>query len=338
MKRIAYAALTVAVLAAPGAVHAQGVEGNIRSLARENAELYAQPVFEGMGNALNAGFLRTPDVHERFGFDIGVRVMGALIPDAKNSFSPVLPSSITVDGSEFPDGMDRTFTNPYAVQGGGQSPTAVGEGQGAVLVPTGAFADSLSKYGIDQNRYDVEFPEGFDVPAIPFAVVQAGLGVGFGTEVSLRLVPGIEVDDEVGEISAFGFGVTHSVNRWFPTPIPVDLAAFGGYQNFSVGEYLDASTKTFGVSVGKGLGPLSVYGMGQYESPSVDLEYTVENPGNENPALPPDGETIAFSPGLDGGARFGAGVQFDLVILEIAAEYTAGDYDAVAGRVSLSFR
>ncbi len=337
MKRIALATAAVLLLLGPELARAQDVGGNLESLARDNAELYARPVFEGMGNALTAGFVRTPDVHDQLGFDIGVRIMGALIPDEKKSFTPVLPSSITVDGSEFPDGMDRTFSNPYSVQGGPTSPTAVGDGDGVTLAPAGAFADSLAKYGKNPADFEVPFPEGFDVPAIPFAVIQAGLGVGFGTEVSARFIPGIEVDDEVGEVSAFGLGVTHQINRWLPGPVPVDLAAFGGYQSFTVGEYLDASTTTLGVAVGKGLGPLSVYGMGQYESPSVDLEYTVSNP-NDNPALPDDGEVIRFSPGLEGGTRFGVGAQLDLLLLQFALEYSAGDYNAVTGRISLSFR
>jgi len=335
MTRSLLATLAVLLSVAP-AVGAQSVEGSLQSLARDNAELYARPVFEGMGNALNAGFLRTPDVHGQLGFDVGIRVVGALIPDDRNTFRAIPPERITVTVGGL---GERSYADPYAPRGGSlETPTAVGDGAGVVLEPTGDYRRDLLAAGQNPDDFNVVFPEGFDVPAIPFAVIRAGLGVGFGTEVSLRFMPGIEVNEDVGDVGAFGFAVTHSLDRWFPAPIPVDLAAFGGYQNFTVGDYADAATTTFGVSVGKGLGPLSIYGLGQYESPSTDLEYTVENPGNENPALPDDGTRIAFSPDLEAGTRFGLGLQLDLMILELAAEYSSGDYDAVTGRVSISFR
>lgn len=330
-------ALLLLGLAVPLRAQGQTISENLQELAQDNAELYVQPVFHGLGNAMGVGFLRTPDVHDQLGFDIGVRAVGALIPDEAKMFAPALPSEVTVDGSEFPDDMERTFVDPYTTAGGELTPTAAGEGPGVTLVPDQAFADSLQAYGLDEEQFEIPFPDGFDVPGVPLAVIQGGVGIGGGTEISARLLPSTEVDEDVGDIAALGFTVTHQVDRWLPGPSPVDVSIFGGYQNVTVGSYLDASTTSFGASVGKGLGPLSVYGVGQLESPSVDLEYEVSNPDG-HPALPADGTVVAFSPAMGSSTRFGAGVQFDLLILQLAAEYSVGDYDALTGRVSLSFR
>lgn len=325
---------SAALLLLPLTARAQDIGSNLESLAQDNAELYVAPVFEGLANALNTGFLRTPDVHDRFGFDVGVRAMIALVPDEANTFVARPPSQFTATVG----GVQRTYADPLAPRGGSlETPTAVGEGPGIVLEPSGEFRDDLIAAGESPDEFNVLFPEGFDVPAVPFAVISAGLGIGWGTEVSVRFIPDVDVNDDVGSLGAFGFGVTHQVNQWFPAPVPVDLAGFVGYQNFNVGDYLDASTTTFGVSVGKGFGPLSLYGVGQIESPSADLEYAASNPTG-NPALPSNDVEISFSPELDGGPRFGIGFIFDMVVFQIAGEYSLGDYDAVTARASIGFR
>jgi hypothetical protein len=249
---------------------------------------------------------------------------------------PVLPASVTVQlGAN-----SRTFTNPYALSGGTESPTAVGEGPlaggGLTLVPTGAFLDSLNFYGQNPANYDIgPLPGGVDIPAIPFGTVQLGLGVGFGTEVSLRLTPTIDAGD-VGSVGGGGFGVAHSLNQWLVL-VPVDLAVFLGYQKFSVGDYFTAKTTVFGGAVGKGLGPLSAYLLGQYEKPSVDVEYAFENTSG-NPVLPADGTVIAFSPDLDGATRFGVGAQLNLILIQFAAEWTTSSYNALTIRGSFGLR
>lgn len=334
LSRVRLAALAACLVLLPLPAAAQGIGGNLERLAQENAELYVSPVFEGLGNALNTGFIRSPDVHDRFGFDVGLRAMFALVPDEADTFLARPPSEITLTLG----GTSQTFSDPYAPRGGSlETSTAVGDGAGIVLEPDGAFRSALVAAGENPDDFNVPYPEGFDVPAIPFGVVSLGVGIGWGTEVTARFIPDVEVNDDVGSLGAFGFGVTHQVNQWIPGPVPVDLAAFLGYQSFSVGDYLDASTTTFGVSVGRGLGPVSIYGMGQFESPSADLEYVVSNPDG-NPGLPPDGTRFAFSPDLDGGGRAGVGLQFDLVVFQIAGEYSVGDYDAVTLRANFSFR
>lgn len=333
-RRLRVALLALLLLPLTARAQDNGISENLGSLAQENAELYVAPVFDGLGNALNTGFLRTPDVHDRFGFDIGVRAMIALVPDEANTFLAQPPSSFTFTIG----GVEDTYTDPLVPRGGSlETPTAVGEGPGIVLEPNGPFRQDLIDDGQNPDDYNVVFPEGFDVPAVPFAVISAGVGIGWGTEVTVRFIPDVKVNDDVGDLGAFGFGVTHQVNQWFPAPVPVDLAAFLGYQSFKVGDYLDASTKTFGVSVGKGFGPLSFYGVGQLESPSADLRYVVENPTG-NPALPDNQLEIAFSPDLDGGPRFGVGLILDMVILQLAGEYSLGDYNAVTARASIGFR
>ena len=235
VRRAVVAAATLLPLLLPGALRAQGLAGSLADLARENAEPFVAPVFEGLGTALSSGFTQSASVHDQLGFDLGVRVVGALVPAEKETFTAVLPSSVTVTLG----GTERTYTDPYAPEGGSlATATAVGPGQGIRAVPTGAFAADLEAAGEDptSDRWAIPFPDGVDIPAIPFAVIQGSLGLGFNTDVTVRFIPEIDAHEDVGAVHTFGFGAKHEVTGWFPGPTPVDVSIGGGYQTSRVGE------------------------------------------------------------------------------------------------------
>jgi hypothetical protein len=73
-------ALAAVLLAAASPVLAQesDLEDRLQSLALANAELYIRPVAEALGHALTAGFAETARSHRVLGFNIGLRVMGAV--------------------------------------------------------------------------------------------------------------------------------------------------------------------------------------------------------------------------------------------------------------------
>lgn len=327
----------LSILIGPGGLRAQDdVLQALQSLAEDNAELYVNPVTTGLGIGLNSGFNQTAAVHSILGFDIGVRVVGALVPDEAETFRAVPPPSITLT-SPF-SGQERTFTDPYSPRGGSlQTPTAVGDGPGVVLEPTGEFRDSLEFWLQNPDNFNLAFPGGFDIPAVPFAVIQGSVGLPLGFEVSVRFIPSIEVADEVGDIQAFGFGVKHSISQWFPAPLPVDLAVSVGWQDFEAGDYLDASGFSYGALASRSLGPLTLYANGFLSDSEVDVDFRVENP-DDNPGLPPDGTRIAFTTDLDTEARLALGLRFELAIFELTGEYAFGEFDTVSGRVGITLR
>lgn len=336
--------VTVAIgisLAGPGPVRAQNstVLDALQALLDENAELYAEPLTVGLGLGLNGGFNSTAAVHDVLGFDIGVRVVGALVPDELDVFQAVPPAPVTVTN---PNNSAQSVTTDYAPRGGDwTTPTVTGPGDGGdplspggvVLEPTGAFLDSLNSWGADPSEFNLPFPEGFDIPAIPFAVIQGSVGVPLGTDLTVRFIPAVEVTEEVGEIEAFGFGIRHSVSQWFPGGLPVDLAVSFGWQDLSVGEYLDASGTNYGAVVSKDWGVLALYGAGTVSNAEVDITYTFQGDGT----FP--SQTVRLNRELDTDTRLAAGFNLDLLILDISAEYAlAGEMDVVSAQVGFSFR
>jgi hypothetical protein len=317
-------ALAVCWGLAPTSIQAQ-VDTDIAGLALENAQRYVEPVTFGLGYAMGGGHFDSAKPMRRFSFDVGARMGGAFPSEASKTFDVLLPSTVTYQGT--------AYQNPYQIRGGDRpTPSATGQGEGVVLEPTTAFAAVLLANGENPEDYIIPFPEGADIPAIPFLVAHGTMGIGWGTEVSLRFIPSVELDEEVGDLSAFGFGVNHSISQWFPGSSPVDLSVWFSRQNMKVGDFLDGNAHQYGVLVGKGFGPLTLFGTGMMRDASVKVTYTVENP-DDNPALPPDGEEVGFTSSLGSGAVFGVGARLRLLIMNLSAQYTADEFNTVSVKV-----
>lgn len=337
MRRRTRIPATAALLAAlvglgPATLSAQEFGESLEQLTDANARLYLRPVFEGLGAALNTGFAESARAHRSLGFDVGVRIMGAIVPEGRKTFQPVLPDEVTYRG--------QTFQDPYApADGPARSPTAVGVGQGLRVVPSGAFADALRDAGEEPEsaEWTFRFPDGSDVPTVPFVVLQGSLGLGLHTDATVRMIPSVEPSSELGSVRAFGVGGKHEITGWFGPGLPVRVALTGGYQNFEIADYLEATTTTFSVLVGRDVGPLDVYAVGGTTRPSMDVRYEANNPG-DNPVAPPDAISVAFSPDLASETRFGVGANLRLLVLNISGEMTFGDYDVATLKAGLSFR
>lgn len=330
------AALAVAalLLATPAAVRGQSVEDQIRLLASENAQLYTGPVVTGIGAGMNSGWFHTASPKGLFHVDVGIKVMGALVPESDDSFQPVLPDQISADVDG--DGTDETFQDPYGTGAGLSTPTAVGPGAGITVQPQGTYEQALIAAGENPADFALPFPKGFDIPAVPMAVLQANVGLVLGTDVSVRYIPAIEVNSDVGTVEAFGLGGKHSISQWFPGSFPVDVAVAGGYQTFDVGDYLSAETRQASVIVSKDLAVLTVFGAAGLEKSEIDVTYDVQNAG-DLPALPSNNTTVSFTQDSGTSERFTAGFNLDLLFLQLNASYSASDYDVVTASAGLTF-
>ena len=321
----------LAVVANAAAAPAQGQEilDNLGVLAEENAQFYMAPLVNGLGFTLNSGFHQTADTHQFLGFDLGVRFMAALPPSSAEYFQPVIPGSVTYQGV--------AYDQPYEAVGDPLTPTAVGDGDGLVLQPRpgGAFYQALVGLGLDPNEYQVQFPAGAGIPAVPFVVLQGSVGVGFGTDVTLRYLPSYDVHEDVGTVSAFGYGIKHSLTSWLPAAPMVDVAVTAGWQDLTIGEYLDASAMNYGIIASVQTGPVTLYGIGRREQATVDVSYTIEN-ASDNPALPVDGLEIAFRNELPSQTRLAAGATLRLIGIELSAEYSFADYNTLAAKAGFS--
>ncbi|HUH13854.1 MAG TPA: DUF6588 family protein [Longimicrobiales bacterium] len=320
-------ALAVAAALVPRAAVAQeddDVLERLRAFAQDNGTLYIEPITSGLGLALTQGTLFTARPQGLYHFDVGVAISGSIVPDEKDTFRPVLPTSITFDG--------QTILNPYGASANAPlTATATGAEEGGVSIPlTPEAAQTVSANGGDPNDFTLEFLGGLEIPAIPFAVLQASAGLPLGTEIWIRMIPEIEIAEEVGTLSAFGFGIKHSLSQYIPGS-PVDFAVTFDRQGVKVGEYLDGSGTSFGVAASRSLGPLTVFAAGTQQTGSVDVRYTFDS---DVPGVP--GESVFFENDIESTVRLTGGVTLSLLWLKLSGAYSVADYDGFALKVLLS--
>jgi hypothetical protein len=336
VRRTALASLLL--LAAAGTpLEAQDIGDELSALTEENAQGYVGPLARGLGHALTAGLVSSADPHGSLGFSIGVRAVGALFTDDDETFQVIVPTSVTYTHFLF---GTRTYTNPYAVTNGGRSTTVIADGTVAELVPQGDYRRDLLLAAQNPDGRPYRFPllEGKDIPAAPFAVIDGALGLGFGTQIMVRVIPTLDLgalvgEDEVGDISAFGAGIMHNLTQWLPIPTPMwDVSLTAGTQKMNLGDYLEASGNTFGLVASAGVGPLSAYAHASTYKADVDVDYTYTAP-NSSTSIP-----IAFTETLDRTGRLAIGAQLNLLLLKLSAEYGMGDMKTVSGRVAIGLR
>lgn len=322
--------ITAALVAAPSPAASQTVEGQsvtdrLGVLAEENARRYLHPVSSGLGAGLNSGFFQTAVGAEEISVRAGLQVSGSLIPASADSFSPELPSSFSYG--------DRTFEDPYEIRGeSSTSPTASGRRRGVVLVPSDELEQEIRDAGEDPADFRISFPDGVDLPAVPLVMGEASAELPTGTGVMARFLPSIEVSQELGSISAWGFGVRQTVTGFLEDP-PVDVGVAAGYQSLSLGDVVDASGRSLDLVVSRDLDLITVFASGGLEGSSVEAEYTFDSP-TDIPGQPADGETISFEDDGANSGRFTGGVHLSLFVARLSVSYTSSAYDVLQARLS----
>ena len=194
-------------------------------------------------------------------------------------------------------------------------------GSDSVNVPT-VFGDKTSD--------ELLLPGGLDIGTLIFAVPQISIGLFMGTELNIRYLPPIEIDEDIGEISFIGYGLSHNLNQWIPVPLPLAPKLTIGFmfQEFEIGDIITSSHTAFNIRISKSVPLLSVYAGAQIESSDLDVTYQLGGSGTE----------VDFSLDGDNDIRFTGGFRLTLFpFIGINADYSAGDYNAVNIGLSFSF-
>lgn len=273
------------------------LEDAIKQLTSENAKGYLQPFVTAFGANMNSGLYHSADISQLgFTLRLDLIAMGTVIGDAEKKYKATNP----YDGSEV------------------ETATIFGE-QGAIVEPIPGV-----QYQFQNGQVKTSF--------IPFFLPQLTIGDVFGTQAIIRYVPIPEVNN-VPKVTLFGIGARHCVSQYIPA-VPVDLSASIFYQSLEVGNLFEAKTFSLGAQVSKSFAILTVYGGLQYESMSMDVNYTYT--GNIPGITVPDANV---SLNLDGKNQFRgtAGVDISLALLHIFADINIGSATVISGGVGFGF-
>ncbi|MFQ5627807.1 MAG: DUF6588 family protein [bacterium] len=318
---------------------------------------YISPLGKGFGADLNNGWFTTARPHKFLGFDITITANFAIAPEIDETFDI---SKLTLNSVR--------LTNPT---GDPNSPTIIGSDSPGPEITI--FAKDPSS-GNEIIIGDFFMPEGIDFQYVPSPMIQAGLGIGFNTDVMARYLPQIEFDEDVGSLQMIGFGLKHSFTRAneFGDPPPIDISIFAGYTTFQAQSKdinlppdpsaiptgaayddqeieLEANSFTANLIISKSFPLLTLFGSVGYETSSMDLKLKGTYPITaieDNIASPNFGQKAIrdlvdpINISIDGAnaLRGSAGLRLKLLFLAIHGSYTFADYPVATAGLSFDLR
>ncbi len=323
------------------------LEQTLQQLSDVAARNYVRPVSDAMGVNLNGGWFHRVPQAKILGFDLGLSVvaMGTFLDDEAKTFSESAPWHFTRDQAEdlvsnlnpaVQDAViDEILSNDFTVTIAG--PTAIGTDDDNISV-TFSGAAVLGET-IPSEIFELEDIKGLarDLDIISLGVPQLSVGTVLGTMATFRWLPEIEIDKNIGPVKYFGFGIQHNFQSWIATPLPVEVSLGYFTQKFEIGDIIDITTNSFGLTLSKHIGDLFFnlvpYAGYMFESSETDVRYDfdVDTPtGTET-------QNIAFT--LDGinENRTTVGLSLQLVILNINADYNFGERNSVTAGLMIAF-
>lgn len=187
---------------------------------------YLKPLFNGFGASLNNGWYNTARPHGFLGFDVSFTL----------NVVPVSDKMKTFDANGL--GLNTDVSKPRLVlvgSNGSSIPTVYGEKTSTTTINVRQRLDPTNP-ATDTVITSFPFPPGTGTPyGIGLPTIQAAVGVGFGTEVMLRITPKLTAGDF--KAGMFGIGVKHSISQWIWTDKekkpPIDISAIFGYSSLS---------------------------------------------------------------------------------------------------------
>ncbi len=327
-------------------------------------ESYLAPAMNSLGNGLANGWYNTAKAHKTLGVDLTFSFNMAQIPEAERTFQFI---ESQFNNMRLEPGLETTL--PTIV--GGDAPNE------DIVIETGNVEYNGTPLPFDAGDIEFAVPDGINlenvpvVTGLPIPTLNLGIGVYKNTDLKIRLLPEINVDDF--SIKMFGIGVMHDFKQWIPgiKNLPFDLSGFFGTtkitstlqlevdntQTSSNGSevrfYSDPNTNNFGefiasattiqALISKKLTVFTPYaGIGvnivrTEIGVKGDYIYEITPPAQQTQTY-----TIQDPIGLNfegsGGPRFTIGGRLKLAVFTFHFDYTAQKYSTITGGMGIAIR
>lgn len=325
----------------------------LRSAPADGVKLiqaYISPWANAFGAGLNGSWYNSAKPHKLGGFDITFSANVGMVPESAGTFE-----------------ISSLGLSP-ALSGSGSAPTVAGPKQDGPQM-------TYTMEGVELATFNT--PPGTEWKYIPVPTLQAGIGLPLGSELKVRFVPRIPIQD--GDVMLWGVGLMHSIMQYFPGSdlLPVDVSVFAGYtklngnvplaldpgspQDYSTwslasfaDQNMEATIDALNISAiaSLNLPVISFYGGLGYSKTGTIVQLTGYYP------LPVLVEPSAGAPyveynddgviaGADfpevnienfSGLRANAGFRIKLAVLTIHFDYTRSQYNVLSAGLGISFR
>ncbi|GAB4375523.1 MAG: hypothetical protein Kow0042_21020 [Calditrichia bacterium] len=332
----------------------ESLEATLQKLSADAAKKYVSPISSAFGANLNGGwFHRAPDA-KVFGlnFEIGLVGMGSFFPDDSKSFSTSGQFRFNENqarsivsgkgyGAAVEDELVEQITSEYFdVEISGA--TVVGDSKDSIRVvfPGKTFTVGGQDYEVPTSTVTLPvagFGDLADMNILPLFAPQLTIGTVYGTQLTFRYLPSIKLNDELGKLKYFGFGIQHNPGIWFANPLPLNVAASFYTQKLEIGSLFKTTTTSFGITASKQFGTnflnLTPYAGFLLESANMEVtyDYIVITPGGtykEEVSIEIEGENKS---------RLTVGLSAKLLSFNLNADYNFGKYNSITAGLTVGF-
>jgi len=282
---------------------------------------YLSPLPNGVITGLNSGWTTKAKPTKSLGFSLQLRASFASVPAVEQIF----------DANTI--GLEGISVSP------GKSSTIAGENiDGQILT----LPDNST----------LTLPSGINFPYVPTPMVQANLGLFLGTDVTIRYVPEVDLQD-FGSVDLVGVGIKHDLNQWIPGGklLPIDLTIMAAYTQFNMsidlefnqgaqGQRVESATQAIVTNflVGKTIPLLSAYAGIGYQLGDFELnmlgDYIIGSGVRQSTLTDP----VSYTQSYNGGIHLIAGAQIKLALFRLFAEVTTAEYTTFNGGIGIGLR
>ena len=282
---------------------------------------YLSPLPNGVITGLNSGWTTKAKPTKSLGFSLQLRASFATVPTVEQMF----------DANTI--GLEGISVSP------GKSSTIAGENiDGQILT----LPDNST----------LTLPSGINFPYVPTPMVQANLGLFLGTDVTIRYVPEVDLQD-FGSVDLVGVGIKHDLNQWIPGGklLPIDLTIMAAYTQFNMsidlefnqgaqGQRVESATQAIVTNflIGKTIPLLSAYAGIGYQLGDFELnmlgDYIIGSGVHQSTLTDP----VSYTQSYNGGIHLIAGAQIKLALFRLFAEVTTAEYTTFNGGIGIGLR
>ncbi|MCI0707323.1 MAG: hypothetical protein L0Y80_07570 [Ignavibacteriae bacterium] len=350
----------------------ENLQETLGRLSLDLAKGYVGPVVSGFGSDLNAGwFRRSPrPTYFEFNLEFGLVAMATVFKDEHKHFSA--DGIFQFDSSQADKLVSETIDSEYSnlpqnyrddarrkiidlIRGkdftvGVSGATIIGSKDDSIRVRFGGGQFTFQdQFGQQQTvtipDTSLALPVGglledakiFGRQMVPLAAPQVTFGTIFGTNISLRYLPEVKLNDEIGKTKYVGWGIQHNPMVWFGEDfLPLDVSVNFYTQTLSVGSLFEAKATTWGASASKQLGwsalNLTPYVGFMFESSTLKFSYDYELDTPTGPVP----QNVTFEIDGENSSRLTMGMNVKLLFININADYNIGKYNSFTAGMMLS--
>lgn len=171
-------------------------------------EAYLTPYANALGTNLSAGWYNTAKPHATLGFDVTFTLNTTFVSSGEREF---LFDELDLKNIELENPADN------------EVPTAASSEDGVRMQTKETLPDGKPVLAFRS-------PPGTKIPLMPSPMIQAGIGIPYDTEITLRYWPSLKIKNI--QLGLWGVGIKHGLKQWIPVikRIPVlHLTLQAGY-------------------------------------------------------------------------------------------------------------